>query len=94
MEEQPALSVHLVRYDVRRWNAARSLAPVASVALIAARRFPNRWLLALAFALLAASLLLFVRARKGFSKTSLTLGRHTIQVSGTDLELSRQTIHR
>jgi hypothetical protein len=95
MDDQPSqLSIHLVRYDVRGWNAARSLAPLAGILLLAARRFPNRWVVVPALASLALSLALFVRARKSFGWRSLELGRHALSLAGTELELSRQDVRQ
>lgn len=93
-EHQPAFPIRLVRYDVRGWTAAQSLAPIAVIAGVMARRMPNRVVVLVALALFAASIALFVRSRKNFGWKPLEIGPHALRLADAGVEVSAQAVHQ
>ena len=68
-----ALSVRLVRHDIKRLRWGQLLVPVAWIATVAARRLPGPVSFTLAGASLTFALLAFVTARRGFGRRVLIL---------------------
>jgi hypothetical protein len=70
---ESALSVRLVRYDIKRLRWGQLFAPVAGIATVAARRLPGPVSFTVAVASLSLALFAFVTARRGFGRRALIL---------------------
>jgi hypothetical protein len=70
---ESALSVRLVRYDVKKLRWGQLFAPVTGIATVAARRLPGPVSLTVAVASLTLALFAFVTARRGFGRRALVL---------------------
>jgi hypothetical protein len=92
--EDVTLEARVTRYNVARLRSGQLLLPIAVVAAMAARRFPNVFTVLLAVGVQASTLALLLSAGRLFGWQRIVFEHGGMSVGSTDARIERHKVHR